>query len=59
MDALNDSTGLSHCRVSKSLGTDFISRKSKSPIGYVTTEAQIIYDAMRYDCIRKPKSTIC
>ncbi len=29
-------------------GTDFISRKSKSPIGYVTTEAQIIYDAMRY-----------
>ena len=29
-------------------GTDFISRESKSPIGFVTTEAQIIYDAMRY-----------
>lgn len=29
-------------------GTDFIARKPKSPIGYITTEAQIIYDAMRF-----------
>lgn len=29
-------------------GTDFISRKPKNPIGYVNTEAQVIYDAMRF-----------